>query len=101
MCVFFFLLLSPSITKYYLSIFLFSVSFQQSSIHAIRSFSASFPSRRGSMATALMLGNGNTKTNQKNHEKRATNLATPDEDDRGPKRRLVRSGIGVKNGEQR
>ncbi|CAH1371944.1 unnamed protein product [Tenebrio molitor] len=66
-----------------------SVSFQSSSIHAIRSFSASFPARRGSMATALMLGNG--AKNQKNQEKRATNSAVPDDDERGPKRRLVRS----------
>ncbi|XP_018574893.1 uncharacterized protein LOC108913757 [Anoplophora glabripennis] len=70
-----------------------SVSFQQSSIHAIRSFSASFPGRRGSVATALMLGN-NSKTNlhsTKAQEKRSTNSNTPDDDERVPKRRLLRS----------
>ncbi|XP_044272453.1 uncharacterized protein LOC123016244 [Tribolium madens] len=66
-----------------------SVSFQSSTIHAIRSFSASFPGRRGSMAMALTVGNA--VKNQKNQEKRATNSAPSEDEDRGPKRRLVRS----------
>ncbi|KAJ8919763.1 hypothetical protein NQ315_006292 [Exocentrus adspersus] len=77
-----------------------SVSFQQSSIHAIRSFSASFPARRGSMATALMLSN-NPKTTlhaavAKVQEKRGTNTSTPDDDERVPKRRLLRSATQEK-----
>lgn len=71
---------------------MFSVSFQQSSIHAIRSFSASFPGRRGSVATSLML-NKTSQSVPKNNEKRATNSTTPDDDERMAKRRLVRSVI--------
>ncbi|RZB40065.1 uncharacterized protein BDFB_002744 [Asbolus verrucosus] len=44
------------------------------------------------MATALMLGNG--LKSQKNQEKRATNSTALDDDERGPKRRLVRSATG-------
>ncbi|CAG9761314.1 unnamed protein product [Ceutorhynchus assimilis] len=68
-----------------------SVSFQQSSIHAVRSFSASFPARRGSMATALTLGTNGTSTTKTHQEKRGTNPSSPDSDERVPKRRLVRS----------
>lgn len=73
-----------------------SVSFQQSSIHAVRSFSASFPGRRCSMATSLFL-NGNTynqPTNnnnaQKIQEKRAPVNELEDEES-VPKRRLLRT----------
>uniref|UniRef100_A0AAR5Q5U4 Uncharacterized protein n=1 Tax=Dendroctonus ponderosae TaxID=77166 RepID=A0AAR5Q5U4_DENPD len=73
-----------------------SVSFQQSSIHAVRSFSASFPARRSSMATALSLGNhanpSKLKANSaKTQEKRSTNPDSPDADERVPKRRLLRN----------
>ncbi|XP_050314991.1 triadin isoform X2 [Anthonomus grandis grandis] len=68
-----------------------SVSFQQSSIHAVRSFSASFPARRASMAAALST-HPNTKNGpQKGQEKRGTNPGSPDADERVPKRRLLRS----------
>lgn len=83
----------------------FIVSFQQSSIHAVRSFSASFPARRGSMATALALGNhGNPsklKSNSaKTQEKRSTNPDLPDADERVPKRRLLRNNtVEKKNGQ--
>ncbi|KAG5868800.1 hypothetical protein JTB14_032699 [Gonioctena quinquepunctata] len=68
-----------------------SVSFQQSSIHAIRSFSASFPARRASVATALMFGNHLKSVTPKVQEKRSTNSTIPDDNERVPKRRLVRS----------
>ncbi|KYB24735.1 hypothetical protein TcasGA2_TC034947 [Tribolium castaneum] len=45
--------------------------------------------RRGSMATTIMVGNA--LKNQKNQEKRATNSTPSEDEDRGPKRRLVRS----------
>lgn len=64
---------------------LFLVSFQQSSIHAVRSFSASFPARRGSVATTLMLGNNATAQKDK------TGIDPTDDNDRGPKRRLLRT----------
>ncbi|KAF5288236.1 hypothetical protein FQA39_LY04004 [Lamprigera yunnana] len=72
-----------------------SVSFQQSSIHAVRSFSASFPARRGSVVTTLMLKN--TSFNKAPmippaHEKRTTMEVT--EDVREPKRRLLRNKSG-------
>lgn len=66
-------------------VYFFLVSFQQSSIHAVRSFSASFPARRGSVATTLMLGNN--ATSQKNK----TCIDPTDNNDRGPKRRLLRT----------
>lgn len=66
--------------------FFFLVSFQQSSIHAVRSFSASFPARRGSVATALMIGNNVQKDKSNNHSS-----LSADDNDRGPKRRLVRT----------
>lgn len=84
------------ITHIYILVFVnlfFAVSFQQSSIHAVRSFSASFPARRGSIATALLLNNG-AKTGSnvlKLQEKRAPSVSTPDDDERVPKRRLVRT----------
>ncbi|XP_023020126.2 uncharacterized protein [Leptinotarsa decemlineata] len=70
-----------------------SVSFQQSSIHAIRSFSASFPARRASVSAALMLGNHSKSPAYppKIQEKRSTNSTLPDDDERVPKRRLVRN----------
>lgn len=84
--------------------FFFSVSFQQSSIHAIRSFSASFPGRRASVATAYMLGNHSKTTTAvhapKTQEKRATNSSQPDDDERVPKRRLVRSLEDAKDDER-
>ncbi|XP_050500022.1 repetitive organellar protein [Diabrotica virgifera virgifera] len=67
-----------------------TVSFQQSSIHAIRSFSASFPARRVSVTAAMMLNNS-LNSPAKVQEKRSTNSSTPDDDERVPKRRLVRS----------
>ncbi|KAK5642389.1 hypothetical protein RI129_008556 [Pyrocoelia pectoralis] len=66
-----------------------SVSFQQSSIYAVRSFSASFPARRGSVVTALMLNNSNSDKCA-NQEKRATQDSSTD-DVREPKRRLLRA----------
>lgn len=72
----------------------FSVSFQQSSIHAVRSFSASFPGRRCSMATTLFLNNNvhNQTVNhvQKIQEKRAPINILEDEET-VPKRRLLRT----------
>ncbi|KAF7279743.1 hypothetical protein GWI33_006776 [Rhynchophorus ferrugineus] len=74
-----------------------SVSFQQSSIHAIRSFSASFPSRRSSMATALALNTSQDNDTSsrhaptKNQEKRGTNPSSPNSEERQPKRRLLRN----------
>ncbi|KAF2896782.1 hypothetical protein ILUMI_09400 [Ignelater luminosus] len=67
-----------------------SVSFQQSSIHAVRSFSASFPARRGSVATALLLNNSLGKTSSNSQEKRSTAETVSNDDVREPKRRLVR-----------
>ncbi|XP_060520937.1 uncharacterized protein LOC132698733 [Cylas formicarius] len=69
-----------------------SVTFQQSSIHAIRSFSASFPARRASMAS-LCLGNDRSVPTApvKTHEKRGTNSSPPG-DETVPKRRLVGGG---------
>ncbi|XP_056639348.1 uncharacterized protein LOC130446863 [Diorhabda sublineata] len=75
------------------NIFLFLVSFQQSSIHAIRSFSASFPARRASVTAAMMLNN-HLNNSTKVQEKRSTNTSTPDDDERVPKRRLVRCNTG-------
>lgn len=66
------------------------MSFQQSSIHAVRSFSASFPARRGSVATALLLNNSLGKTSTNSQEKRGTAETIPNDDVREPKRRLVR-----------
>ncbi|XP_044764803.1 uncharacterized protein LOC123318757 [Coccinella septempunctata] len=69
------------------------VSFQQSSIHAIRSFSAGFPGRKNSIAASMMLG-GNLKrsnTVQKKQEKNVINASVTDGEERVPKRRLVRS----------
>ncbi|XP_030750087.1 uncharacterized protein LOC115877879 [Sitophilus oryzae] len=73
-----------------------SVSFQQSSIHAVRSFSASFPARRGSVACALAPSSGNSASSTKNgpaktQEKRSTNPSSPHSDERVPKRRLLRA----------
>ncbi|XP_057657472.1 uncharacterized protein LOC130894584 [Diorhabda carinulata] len=70
-----------------------TVSFQQSSIHAIRSFSASFPARRASVTAAMMLNN-HLNNSTKVQEKRSTNTSTPDDDERVPKRRLVRCNTG-------
>ncbi|GJQ76887.1 hypothetical protein Trydic_g15091 [Trypoxylus dichotomus] len=72
-----------------------SVSFQQSSIHAVRSFSASFPGRRCSMATSLFLNSAtyNQPSNngvQKIQEKRAP-LNVLEDEESVPKRRLVRT----------
>ncbi|KAL3283765.1 hypothetical protein HHI36_017935 [Cryptolaemus montrouzieri] len=70
------------------------VSFQQSSIHAIRSFSAGFPGRKNSMVTSLMLNGGNsyrTNTLHKIQERRVNNVTVPEDDGRVPKRRLIRS----------
>ncbi|KAF5273292.1 hypothetical protein FQR65_LT04714 [Abscondita terminalis] len=70
-----------------------TVSFQQSSIHAVRSFSASFPARRGSVVTTLMLNNSNFDKGPNistSQEKRATVESGPD-DVREPKRRLLRT----------
>lgn len=71
------------------------MSFQQSSIHAIRSFSASFPARRASVAAAFMLGNHSRTPTAihapKMQEKRATNSNQPDDDERVAKRRVMKS----------
>ncbi|CAH1101967.1 unnamed protein product [Psylliodes chrysocephalus] len=69
----------------------FSVSFQQSSIHAIRSFSASFPARRSSVSAAMLMNNSLNSSSSKVLEKRSTNSTKPDDDERMPKRRLVRN----------
>ncbi|XP_066151131.1 uncharacterized protein [Euwallacea fornicatus] len=76
-----------------------SVSFQQSSIHAVRSFSASFPARRGSMGTALTLPLKTKQSNAgKSQEKRGTNPGSPDADERVAKRRLLRNNTeGLKH----
>ncbi|KAB0796837.1 hypothetical protein PPYR_10898 [Photinus pyralis] len=66
-----------------------TVSFQQSSIYAVRSFSASFPARRGSVVTALMLNSSNSDKCA-NLEKRTTQ-ETGTDDGREPKRRLLRT----------
>lgn len=70
------------------------VSFQQSSIHAVRSFSASFPGRRGSVVTSLFLNkhqpNQTGNLVQKIQEKRAPINFLEDEEN-VPKRRLVRT----------
>ncbi|KAL1517800.1 hypothetical protein ABEB36_001523 [Hypothenemus hampei] len=69
-----------------------SVSFQQSSIYAVRSFSASFPARRGSLATAFTNDTGKCKTTAlKNQEKRATNPNSPNAEERLPKKRLLKT----------
>ncbi|KAK4877285.1 hypothetical protein RN001_009791 [Aquatica leii] len=76
-----------------------TVSFQQSSIHAVRSFSASFPARRGSVVTTLMLNNSNfdkAPNISAVHEKRATVESSTD-DVREPKRRLLRTNSNTLN----
>ncbi|CAG9854758.1 unnamed protein product [Phyllotreta striolata] len=69
-----------------------TVSFQQSSIHAIRSFSASFPARRSSVSAALLMNNSlNSFATKGQQEKRGTNSTKFDDDERMPKRRFVRN----------
>nr|XP_022908809.1 uncharacterized protein LOC111420127 [Onthophagus taurus]XP_022908810.1 uncharacterized protein LOC111420127 [Onthophagus taurus] len=68
-----------------------SVSFQQSTIHAIRSFSASFPERRKSMATALFLNASNVARVYQIHEKRSPINGIDDDEENVPKRRLIRT----------
>ncbi|XP_045463109.1 uncharacterized protein LOC123672842 [Harmonia axyridis] len=84
------------------------VSFQQSSIHAIRSFSAGFPGRKNSMVTSMMLGGSlkRASTVHKKPEKGITNTSTSDDEERVPKRRLLRSQsahmevVGLEDDEQ-
>lgn len=81
----------PHLIKYInFNRFFFSVSFQQSSIYAVRSFSASFPGRRCSMAAGLYHTNNVPSQMQKIQEKRAP-VGVLEDESNVAKRRLVKT----------
>lgn len=72
-----------------LNIILFTVSFQQSSIHTVRCFSASFPARNNAAAATTMIKNAKIQNHQ--HDNRETIGESSAENRNLKNRRLLRT----------